>query len=57
MNADAPRRTAMSAAVTRHVDSSKESAATSSHALEPEVRFGERLFDPDPAGWRVDRAR
>jgi Uma2 family endonuclease len=23
--------------------------------LEPEVRFGERLFDPDLAGWRVDR--
>jgi len=22
--------------------------------LEPEVRFGERLFDPDLAGWRVD---
>jgi len=24
--------------------------------LEPEVRFGERLFDPDLAGWRVERA-
>jgi Uma2 family endonuclease len=23
--------------------------------LEPEVRFGERLFDPDLAGWRVER--
>ncbi len=23
--------------------------------LEPEVRFGDRLFDPDLAGWRVDR--
>jgi Uma2 family endonuclease len=23
--------------------------------LESEVRFGERLFDPDLAGWRVDR--
>ena len=23
--------------------------------LEPEVRFGERLFDADLAGWRVDR--
>ena len=24
--------------------------------LEPEVRFGDRLFDPDLAGWRVERA-
>lgn len=24
--------------------------------VEPEVRFGERLFDPDLAGWRVERA-
>ena len=23
--------------------------------LEPEVRFGDRLFDPDLAGWRVER--
>jgi Uma2 family endonuclease len=23
--------------------------------VEPEVRFGERLFDPDLAGWRVER--
>lgn len=23
--------------------------------LEPEVRFGERLFDPDLAGWRTER--
>jgi len=23
--------------------------------IEPEVRFGERLLDPDLAGWRVDR--
>jgi Uma2 family endonuclease len=23
--------------------------------LEPEVRFGDRLFDPDLAGWRIDR--
>ena len=23
--------------------------------LEPEIRFGERLFDPDLAGWRVER--
>jgi Uma2 family endonuclease len=23
--------------------------------IEPEVRFGERLFDPDLAGWRVER--
>ena len=23
--------------------------------LEPEIRFGERLFDPDVAGWRVER--
>ncbi|MGZ6086111.1 MAG: Uma2 family endonuclease [Polyangiales bacterium] len=23
--------------------------------IEPEVRFGDRLFDPDLAGWRVDR--
>jgi Uma2 family endonuclease len=23
--------------------------------LEPEVRFGERMFDPDLAGWRVER--
>src|SRR5438552_16333800 len=23
--------------------------------LEPEVRFDERLFDPDLAGWRVER--
>jgi Uma2 family endonuclease len=23
--------------------------------VEPEVRFGDRLFDPDLAGWRVDR--
>jgi Uma2 family endonuclease len=23
--------------------------------LEPEVRFGERLFDPDLAGWRAER--
>jgi hypothetical protein len=23
--------------------------------LEPEVRFGERLLDPDLAGWRVER--
>jgi len=23
--------------------------------LEPEVRFGERMFDPDIAGWRVER--
>jgi Uma2 family endonuclease len=25
--------------------------------IEPEVRFGERLFDPDLAGWRVERVR
>lgn len=23
--------------------------------LEPEVRFGERMYDPDIAGWRVER--
>jgi Uma2 family endonuclease len=23
--------------------------------IEPEVRFGERMFDPDLAGWRVER--
>jgi len=23
--------------------------------IEPEVRFGDRLFDPDLAGWRVER--